>query len=93
MVESVCLTADEYYGVNVGSQTLFSEYLEEEHRGKSFPFEAVVELPEGATQVRVVAQMEHTYMCAACYWDARNYQWAVHGPTSVDDISSGGLPP
>ncbi len=91
LVEATCLTDDEYYGVNVYSQSLYSEYLEEADGGKRFPFEVDVALPEGVTQLRVVAELEHSYSCAACYWDARNYVWSVHGPVSIDDISSGGL--
>jgi len=82
-----CATEEEFSGLNVSASSIFAQTLSDSDDGKPFSFEADVQPPEGADQMRVVVRFEHTYTCGACYWDARQYLWDVYGPIDVTAIT------
>jgi hypothetical protein len=78
-----CATEEEKNGDQVVSVSLLSQALADEADGQAISFEGDVAPPEGAQQMRVVAQLHHTYTSAAAYWTALQYLWDVVGPQPV----------
>lgn len=75
-----CLSDDDVRGDTLGSVTVHSYQLADTEGGIAMPFGGNVEPPAGATEMRIVARLEHQW---GVEWPAFHYVWAVHGPQSL----------
>ncbi|MBN1979226.1 MAG: hypothetical protein JW918_17660 [Anaerolineae bacterium] len=75
-----CLSDEQAWGDTLGSVTIHRTQLADHEDGMALLFGGDVAPPAGATEMRIVARLEHKW---GVEWPAFYYAWAVHGPQSL----------